>query len=115
MDEGVCACGRRFTQPAIGRRRKWCTFCSPPDRRHDPGLRAAEVIQLPQREPTESDQRLTNAVKRKLEEWAIVDQWEGEACLALARLIDAGKHGASGAAGTVKALREAMDFANQRS
>jgi hypothetical protein len=41
----------------------------------------------------------------------VLDTWQGASCVALSSLIDSGRHGASGAAGNVRALREAMGFA----
>jgi hypothetical protein len=41
----------------------------------------------------------------------ILQSWQAAAVLALSRLIDAGKHGASGAASTIRAHREALEYA----
>jgi hypothetical protein len=104
----VCNCGRVIEQPASGRRRKYCFVCSPPNRRGA----IASVSQFPVREQPTSD-RLTQAVTAALDKAGILESWQAASCLALANLIDAGKHGASGAAGTVKALRDAMAYAMQ--
>jgi hypothetical protein len=45
----------------------------------------------------------------------MLDRWEGAAALAIARLIDEGRHGASGAAGNVKGHRDAMRHAMEQS
>jgi hypothetical protein len=74
----------------------------------------AQVVQLPVRE-INPDEGLVGATRRTLEEWGMLDRWEGIVCVRLAELIDAGKHGASGAAGTVKSHRESMAFALQQS
>jgi hypothetical protein len=44
-------------------------------------------------------------------EAAGVDGWEAEAVYAVARLIDQGKHTASGAAGNIKCHRDAIRYA----
>jgi hypothetical protein len=46
-----------------------------------------------------------------LEGAGILDTWQAVSCLKLAELIDSAKHGASGAAGNTKALREAISYA----
>ena len=104
----ICPCGRVVEQPASGRRRKYCFVCSPPNRRRSLGT----VSQFPAREQPTSD-RLTQAVTAALDKEGILETWQGASCIALANLIDREKHGASGAAGTVKALRDAMQYAIQ--
>jgi hypothetical protein len=84
-------------QPPSGRRRKYCFVCSPPKRRGA----IASVAQL------------TRAVRDALDKAGILETWQAASCLALSSLIDREKHGASGAAGTVKALRDAMAYAMQ--
>jgi hypothetical protein len=49
--------------------------------------------------------------KQALDKAGILASWQGAAVMALAKLIDSGRHGASGAAGTIRAHREAMGVA----
>ncbi len=113
MDDRLCAaCQQPIQQPASGRRRKYSYVCSPPNMR----AQLARVTQLPVREPSPEDQRLTRAVERQLAEWEMENTWPGEAALVLARQIDGGRGGGSqGVGGAVKALRDAMAFAYEKS
>ena len=104
----ICPCGRVIEQPASGRRRKYCKICSPPNNR----AAIASIAQFPVREQPTSD-RMTVTTREALDKEGILGTWQAAACLALAELIDAGKHGASGAAGTIKAHRESMAYAIQ--
>ena len=106
MDD-VCRCGRVIEQPATGRRRRWCFVCSP----RAPKNARADVIAFPTKDPNEEG-ALTAASRAALEA-AGVDGWKAEAVYAVSRLIDQGKHGASGAAGTIKCHRESLQFALQ--
>jgi hypothetical protein len=108
--DGICDCGRVIVQPEIGRHRRKCYICSPPDRR-DRSERRAPVVTLPVREPDPSELTLVEATRAALAEAGIGQSWEGVACVKLAELIDSAKHGASGAAGNTKAHREAMQYA----
>ena len=54
---------------------------------------------------------MTALTRQKLEKEGVVDTWQAMACIKLAQLIDSGKHGASGPAGTIRAHREAMVIA----
>jgi hypothetical protein len=108
----VCDCGRVIQHPATGRRRTKCYVCRPyRDRRK---AKAAKVTQLPVKE-IDSGEGLTGATRRALEEWNMLDRWEGVVCIRLAELIDSGRMGASGPAGAVKSHRESMAFALQQS
>jgi hypothetical protein len=109
----VCDCGRVIEQPKVGHRRLKCLICSP--RRDRPNRRkAATIVQLPDRK-VDPDSGLTGATKRALEEWGMLERWEGAAALAIALLIDEGRHGASGAAGNVRGHRDAMRYALEQS
>jgi hypothetical protein len=48
---------------------------------------------------------------QQLRSGGVLETWQAMACIKLAELIDSGKHGASGPAGTIKAHREAMAIA----
>jgi hypothetical protein len=99
-------CGNRFTRPQ-GTRRVYCYQCRP---------EAPKVVQFPGEQfaqpiDAEEDGPLTKLTREALEEGGVLNTWQGAAAMALAKLIDTGKHGASGAAGTIKAHREAMGVA----
>jgi hypothetical protein len=66
------------------------------------------AVQLPS---VDDELSLTRLTKKALDEAGVLDTWQGASCVALSSLIDSGRHGASGAAGNVRALRDAMDFA----
>jgi|SRR5215208_2424677 len=104
MDD-VCSCGRIIVQPETGRRRQKCFICSPRDKRDQ----RAPVLQLPVRAP--DGPTLASATRKALEDAGVLGTWQGAACMALTELIDSAKHGASGAAGNVRAHREAVQFA----
>jgi hypothetical protein len=106
----VCRCGRVIEQPATGRRRAWCLICSPRVMKD----RKADVIQLPTPDP-DSPGSLVYTSRKALEQAGVEDGWKAAAALAVAALIDSQKHGASGAAGNIKAHRESMQFALQDS
>ena len=99
-------CGDQFTRPQ-GTNRLYCFGCRP----------ERKILEFPvqngQNEPETEDQgpSLTDLTKKALEEAGILETWQGVAAIRLAQLIDTGKHGASGAAGTIKAHREAMAVA----
>ena len=107
----VCQCGRVIEQPETGRKRKWCYICSPKDRRRE---RAAlgSVSLLPVRQPG-SEGRFDSGNHRSAHKAGILDSWQGAAAVALAELIDAQRHGASGPGGTIKAHRDAVQYAPQ--
>jgi len=99
-------CSARFTRPQ-GTRRIYCYECRP---------EAPKVVQFPGEQFAKSDVDqedgpLTKLTREALDEGGVLDTWQGAAAMALAKLIDTGKHGASGAAGTIKAHREAMGVA----
>src|SRR5215207_7206896 len=103
-------CGKRFTRPQ-GTNRLYCFDCKPE-------RKAAMVTNLPGTqshdqlgEDQDQDGPLTRYTRKTLEEADVLETWQGAAVMALALLIDTGKHGASGAAGTIKAHREAMSVA----
>jgi hypothetical protein len=110
MADDVCDCGRIIVQPEIGRRRRKCLICNPRDTRDRTGRYHAKVSELPVRSPDEPGS-VTIASRKALDEAGQLSTWKGAAALALAEIIDAGRHGASGPGGTVKAHREAMGFA----
>jgi hypothetical protein len=92
------ACGKKFTR-RLGSNRLNCYECRP--------VRQT-VVPLP---PVDDELSLTRLTKKALEDAGVLMTWQGAACVALATLIDSQKHGASGAAGNVKAHREAVQFA----
>lgn len=99
-------CSQRFTRPQ-GTNRLYCYDCRP---------ERTKVVPFPGEQfakpnDDQEDGPLTALVKKELEEAGVLETWQGESAVALAKLIDTGKHGASGAAGTIKALREAMGVA----
>jgi hypothetical protein len=112
MDDDRCRCGRIIVQNSQGRRRKWCQVCSPPEMRH---REVAPVIDLPVPTRDPSEPTLVAMSKVALEAAGVLDSWQACAALAVARLIDDGKHGASGPSGTVKSHRDAMTYAIQQS
>jgi hypothetical protein len=113
MSDDICpVCGDPVVQPRTGRRRQFCQKCSPSDRRFE----RAKVLQLQQPEPEIDDSKgLTGATIAALDKAGVLNSWQGAACVALARLIDQGKHGSAGAAANVRGHREAMDFALRES
>jgi hypothetical protein len=110
MDD-VCACGNTIVQPHTGRRRRWCTQCSPQNNRAQQAR--AQLLQLPVRE-IDPNEGLVGATRRKLEEWSMAHTWQGCAAIKLAELVDQGRHGASGPAGVIKAHRESMAFCQEQ-
>jgi|SRR5215216_1770805 len=99
-------CGQRFTR-LQGTNRLFCYECRP----------QRNVADFPARnqdqtgEDQDQDGPLTTYTRKTLDEAGVLETWQGAAVMALALLIDTGKHGASGAAGTIKAHREAMQVA----
>jgi hypothetical protein len=115
MHDDICRCGQVIAQPQTGRRRQWCHQCSPPDRRRERHeVLQAQVVQLPMREPDDAP-TLVSYARQALEQAGMADTWQGMSAIRLAELIDAAKHGTSGAAGNTKAFRESMLFALQQS
>jgi hypothetical protein len=108
MDE-ICECGRVIVQPATGRRRQKCFICSPRDKRD---RRRADLIALPVRDPDAPDS-LTSASRRALDTAGVLGTWQAEAALVVARLVDDGRHGASGIAAIIREHRQCMEFALQ--
>ena len=108
MDE-ICECGRVIGQPPTGRQRQKCFVCSPRDKRD---RRRADVIALPVRDP-DGPASLTSASRKALDAAGVLGTWQSEAALAVARLVDQGRHGASGIAANIRAHRQCMEFALQ--
>jgi hypothetical protein len=108
--DDVCDCGRLIQQPRTGRRREKCYICSPRDLR-DRAERRAPVLTLPVRESDDGRPTLAEATRAALAEVGEDQTWRGVAAICLAELIDAARHGASGAAGNVRAHRESMQYA----
>ena len=108
MDE-LCECGRVIVQPPTGRRRRKCFICSPRDKRD---RRRADLITLPVRDP-EAPDSLTSASRKALDAAGVLGTWQAEAALVVARLVDRGRHGASGMAANIRAHRQCMEFALQ--
>lgn len=108
MDE-ICSCGRVVVQPPTGRHRKKCFICSPRDTRD---RRRADLIALPIRDLHASDS-LTSASRKALDAGGVLGTWQAEAALAVARLVDQGRHGATGIAANIRAHRQCMEFALQ--
>lgn len=103
-------CGNRFTR-LQGTSRLNCFDCAPQ-------RTSATVTSLPgtrnqdqQGENQDQEGKLTRLTRLRLEELGVTETWQAAAVMALAELIDSGKHGTSGAAGTIKAHREAMAVA----
>jgi len=99
-------CSNRFTRPQ-GTNRLYCYECRP---------ERTKVVRFPGEQfaksgEPEEEGKLTRLSRLRLEELGVTETWQAAAVLALAVLIDTGKHGASGAAGTIKAHREAMAIA----
>jgi hypothetical protein len=68
---------------------------------------------LPTRDPDAPDS-LTAASRKALEAAGVIDGWQAAAALAVARLVDASRHGASGIAANIRAHRQCMEYALQR-
>jgi hypothetical protein len=92
------ACSKKFTR-RLGSNRLNCYECRP--------VRQT-VVPLP---PVDDELSLTRLTKKALDDAGMLQTWQGAACVALSQLIDSGRHGASGAAGNVRAHREAVQFA----
>lgn len=99
-------CKKQFTRPQ-GTNRLYCFDCRP--ERKLAYLPSANRVEEP--DPEHDGPTLTDLTKKALEEGGVLDTWQGVAAIRLAELIDTGKHGASGAAGTIKAHRDAMGVA----
>jgi hypothetical protein len=110
IDEGEkCSYGRPLLQPPTGRRRSRCFTCSPRDTR-DRRKPQAQILALPTRDPDAPDS-LTTASRKALEAAGVLSTWQAEAALVVARLVDRGRHGASGIAANIRAHRQCMEFA----
>ena len=106
-------CSNRFTR-VQGTNRVFCFKCRPE-------RTSATVTSLPSAQNGQSHDQdgedqdqgptLVDFTKEALEQAGVLESWQGAAAMELAKLIVAGKHGASGAAGTIKAHREAMSVA----
>jgi hypothetical protein len=92
-------CGKRFTRPQ-GTNRVHCFECRP-----------QRLTSVPDQPADGVEGELTRYSREALDRAGILQSWQAAAVLALSRLIDAGKHGASGAAGTIRAHRDAMAVA----
>jgi hypothetical protein len=93
-------CNRKFTRP-VGSNRLNCYTCRP--------VRAT-VVQL---SPVDDPLSLAALSQKALEEAGAWGTWQAAAAMALARLIDSGRHGAGGASGNIRAHREALAYALQ--
>lgn len=111
-------CRRQFTRPQ-GTNRLYCYECRP--ERSDARSKTpwAQISQLPVKigeigedgGPVEG--KLAKLSRIQLEDWGVLETWQGQAAIALAELIDQGKGGGSGgAASAVKAHRESMQVAH---
>jgi hypothetical protein len=110
IDEGEkCSCGRPLLQPPTGRRRSRCFTCSPRDTR-DRRKPEAQILALLTRDPDTPDS-LTTASRKALEAAGVIDGWQAAAALAVARLVDQGRVGASSIASNIRAHRQCMEFA----
>jgi hypothetical protein len=72
----------------------------------------ADVIALPVRDP-DAPGSLTSASHKALDAAGVLGTWQAEAALVVARLVDQGRHGASGIAANIRAHRQCMEFALQ--
>ena len=99
-------CKKQFTRPQ-GTNRLYCFDCRPERKlAYLPSANSQPVDRSDDDGPT-----LTDLTKKALDEGGVLETWQAVAAIRLAQLIDSGKHGASGAAGTIKAHREAMAVA----
>ena len=98
-------CRRRFTRPQ-STNRLYCFECRPERKQV-----VDNVVNLPPSLANEDVPTLVSLTKTALREADRLDSWQAMACIKLAELIDSGKHGTSGPAGTIKAHREAMQVA----
>lgn len=97
----TCAtCRKQFT-PALGTNRINCYECRP--------VRSKVVELKPQGDDDAGS--LTAASLRALTEAGVEQSWQAAAAIALARLIDSGRHGAGGAASNIREHRTAMSVA----
>jgi hypothetical protein len=94
-------CHQQFTRPQ-GTNRLYCFECRPE--------RKSNIVELPMQEP-EDGPTLVGLTREALAAVGRDRTWQGLAAIRLAELIDQNRHGASGAAGNVKAHREAMAIA----
>jgi hypothetical protein len=92
-------CRRRFTRP-LGTNRVHCFECRP-----------QRLTSVPDQPADGVEGELTRYSREALDRAGILQSWQAAAVLALSRPFDAGKHGASGAAGTIRAHRDAMAVA----
>lgn len=109
-------CGDRFTK-LQGTTRVYCFNCRP-QRADDVDSKIINANFGPnqdqQGENQDQEGKLTRLSRLRLEELGVLDTWQGAAAMALAELIDTGKGsgmGTGGAAGAIKAHREAMAVA----
>lgn len=100
-------CGNRFTR-VQGTNRLNCYDCTP--QRNGATVTSLPGVQNQDQtgENQDQDGPLTRLTRLRLEELGVTETWQAAAVMALAVLIDTGKHGASGAAGTIRAHREAF-------
>ena len=94
-------CRQRFTRPQ-GTSRLYCYDCHPE--------RKSNVVELPTADASD-EATMVSLTVQQLRSGGVLETWQAMACIKLAELIDSGKHGASGPAGTIKAHREAMAIA----
>lgn len=106
-------CDRQFTRQQ-GSNRLFCFDCRP-ERTNSGNSKIINANFGQNQDQTGENQdqegKLTRLTRLRLEELGVTETWQAAAAMALAELIDSGKHGTSGAAGTIKAHREAMAVA----
>ena len=100
-------CRKQFTR-LQGSNRLNCYECRP-QRLKEPETVVPVDFTSPAGEAEASS--MTARTRAKLDKEGVADTWQAMACIKLAELIDSGKHGASGPAGTIRAHREAMVIA----
>jgi len=107
-------CKKQFTRPVRSNRLN-CYECRPERRQSaDSKIISANFgeNQDQQGEIQDQEGKLTRLTRLRLEELDVLDTWQGAAALTLAELIDDGKGGGTGgAAGAIRAHREAMAVA----
>ena len=97
-------CKRQFT-PRRGTNRLHCYECKPE--------RSGNVVPMHPMHPPSEENSLTSLTRQTLADVGRENTWQGMAAIRLAELVDSGFgfNGATGAASTVKAHREAMQVA----
>lgn len=101
-------CGKQFTTQRLNRVN--CYDCRPERRAQDDS-----VVNVDFTPPDVGEGSMESFTRSDLAAAGVLDSWQAMACIQLAKLIDSGKHGASGPAGTIKAHRDAMAVAKATS